>query len=112
MVRKIVALTIVVGALALVPPAHAVPSPASGADAGQRFAHSSQGVCVCVVTFIGYYEADSYGVHRLTHRELKRRGVRRPWRRRVNRGIYDYERGGYGSKPNWCKRNVRACRAV
>jgi hypothetical protein len=78
------------------------------------FARAAQGggICGCVIRVTNWYTTNAYSFRRIAQRAMRRRGINRPWRRRVNRGVYDFERGGYGSKGGWCKRNARACRAV
>jgi hypothetical protein len=72
--------------------------------------HASS-TCGCIVQYTHWYTHNSYNVR---GRVLSRMAKRIPfkWRDRFNKGVYDYEKGGYGTKKGWCKRNLKACRAV
>lgn len=67
--------------------------------------------CGCIVQYTHWYTHNSYNVRGRVLAQMARR-INLPWRDRFNRGVYDYEKGGYGTKKGWCKRNVKACRAV
>lgn len=107
--RKVLLLAVVLASLGAAP-ASAAPFTASLKDAAQPFARTSA-VCGCVVQFTGWYTHNSYGARGRVLDRMARR-ISLPWRKRFNQGVYDYENGGYGTKKNWCKRNVKACRAV
>jgi hypothetical protein len=95
--------------------ARAAPFTASIADAGRPFARSSQGICGCAVQYVSWYTTNYFLERTRTLSALKKRGVPKRWRRRINRGIYDYEKGGYGTTnpfTRWCRNNPRKCRAV
>lgn len=107
--RKLLLLTalLLIGGAA---PAQAAPFTASVADAGQPFARTSA-VCGCIVQYTHWYTHNSYNVRGRVLAKMAKR-ISFPWRDRFNRGVYDWQKGGYGTKKNWCKRNLKACRAV
>jgi hypothetical protein len=112
------ALLVVVIAGSLLAPASSEAAPFRSAPAGvaSPFAGTARvaqgGVCGCVIQFTTWYTANAYNARRIVLRSMRRRGVSAGWRKRFNKGVYDYERGGYGTKKGWCRRNVKACRAV
>jgi hypothetical protein len=107
--RKLLLFTVLL--LGVAAPAQAAPFTASVADAGHPFARSSA-LCPCIVQFTRQYTHNFYDVRARVTDAMRRRGVLAGWRWRFDRGVYDYEKGGYGGKKGWCKRNLRACRAV
>jgi hypothetical protein len=109
--RKVVVVLVLFGGLLVPAAAHAAPLTA-GMAAGGPFARASQGACVCQVRFADFYVTNSYRERSKALRAMRGQHISSWWRKRINRGVYDWQRGGYGSKPNWCLRNLRACRAV
>lgn len=108
--RKLLPVLAVLVALGVPSTAAAAPFTASLAEAGQPFAKTSS-VCGCVVQFTRWYTHNNYNARGRVLAQMARR-INLPWRDRFNRGVYDYEKGGYGQKRGWCKRNKKACRAV
>lgn len=94
MFRSIALVTLTIGAMMMMP--------------GKAEANP---VCGCVKQYTGWYTHNNYNVRGRVLAQMAKR-INWPWRNRFNKGVYDYEKGGYGTKKGWCKRNLKTCRAV
>jgi len=114
--RKALLVVVVAGSLLAPAGSEAAPFTSAPPSAASPFAGTARvaqgGVCGCVIQYTTWYTANAYNTRHRVLRAMRRRGVPARWRKRFNKGVYDYERGGYGTKKGWCRRNVKACRAV
>src|SRR3954453_15658125 len=114
--RKALLVVVVAGSLLAPAGSEAAPFGSAPTGAASPFAGTARvaqgSVCGCVIQYTTWYTANAYNTRHRVLRAMRRRGVPALWRKRFNKGVYDYERGGYGTKKGWCRRNVKACRAV